>query len=170
MFVALLPAVAGGQAANCQREVAQCQLLAPSASFGRLITSGSEPESVATFSLTVTCTRLNDRTETPPPPARIDIGVSALPALDARSAQGPGGRASYGLYLDAALTRPWGDGSVNTGSIQDTLVLQGAQTTVTRTYWLYGRIHGQQLLQPGLYVDAVTLAMTYTVDCSASAP
>ncbi|HXY97172.1 MAG TPA: spore coat U domain-containing protein [Steroidobacteraceae bacterium] len=65
---------------------------------------------------------------------------------------------NYNLYLDAAHTQVWGNGSG--GSLIDTLTLNpGFPTTVTAT--IYGAVNALQDPAPGSYADTITVTVNY---------
>lgn len=67
----------------------------------------------------------------------------------------------YNLYIDAARTAVWGDGSAGTSIVSDAslLTLLG---TVVREYDVYGRILPNQQSTPvGTYNDTITITVTY---------
>jgi outer membrane usher protein len=64
---------------------------------------------------------------------------------------------TYGLYRDAARTRPWGDGSFGTSTVTST----GGGVNVVRTHTVYGRLPAQGVPPPGSYSDTVTVTITY---------
>jgi len=68
---------------------------------------------------------------------------------------------NYNLYIDAARTAVWGDGSGGTSIVSDPslLTLLGH---VVREYDVYGRIlPNQQTTPPGTYNDTITVTVTY---------
>lgn len=68
---------------------------------------------------------------------------------------------NYNLYIDAARTAVWGDGTGGTSIVSDPslLTLLGH---VVREYDVYGRILGnQQSTPPGTYNDTITVTVTY---------
>lgn len=68
---------------------------------------------------------------------------------------------SYNLYLDAARTTVWGDGSGGTSLVSDGSLL-GLLGHYVRVYDVYGRIlANQQTAHPGSYADTVTITVTY---------
>lgn len=66
-------------------------------------------------------------------------------------------RILYNLYLDAANTQVWGDGT--RGSQTYTVNLPLADTEVTVP--VYGRIFGDQRASAGNYHDNVAVIVTY---------
>lgn len=61
----------------------------------------------------------------------------------------------YGLYLDAARTRPWGDGADGTETYIVAVPERGGTGTVT----VFGRIHARQKATAGVYSDTLTVTI-----------
>lgn len=69
---------------------------------------------------------------------------------------------AYRLYLDAARTVPWGDGSNGTSTITGSAIMVTLNPQpVSTTYTVYGRIPARQAVPVGSYVDAITVTLTY---------
>jgi spore coat protein U-like protein len=61
---------------------------------------------------------------------------------------------SYGLYLDAGRTAPWGDSvGVNTAT--------GTGSGLAQTLTVYGRVPAQSTPAPGTYADTVVMTISY---------
>ena len=82
------------------------------------------------------------------------LGVGATGPMDRRLTAPTGLQLRYGLYLDAARTRPWGDTS---GTIPAAVVGTGAPQSFTA----FGRIFGGQALHAGVYTDSVLITVEY---------
>lgn len=68
----------------------------------------------------------------------------------------------YGLYLDAARTIPWGDGSNGSEVIRGSYVLLTTPPqTLSTTYTVYGRLPARQAAMVGAYTDAIAVTLTY---------
>ena len=69
----------------------------------------------------------------------------------------------YRLYLDAARTVPWGDGSNGTGTITGSHIMIAVLNPqpASTTYTVYGRVPARQVVPVGSYVDAITVTLTY---------
>ena len=65
---------------------------------------------------------------------------------------------SYNLFLDAAKTQIWGDGTGGS-SMLTTSLTGGGWTTITQT--IYGRIPGGQDVTAGTYLDTITVTMNW---------
>jgi spore coat protein U-like protein len=89
----------------------------------------------------------------------LNAGTSAGATVAARKLTRTGGNEtlSYGLYSDAARSRPWGDGSSGTSTVTST----GSGVTVVRTHTVYARLPPQSVPPPGNYADTVTVTITY---------
>ena len=61
----------------------------------------------------------------------------------------------YGLFLDAARTRPWGDAAGDDEAFVAPVRPGGESGTVT----VFGRIHPRQNVTPGAYADVVTITI-----------
>jgi spore coat protein U-like protein len=60
---------------------------------------------------------------------------------------------SYNLYIDAARTTVWGDGSGGTATVNG--------DAEEATYTIYGRIPARQNVQMGEYTDTIIATVTY---------
>jgi len=68
---------------------------------------------------------------------------------------------SYGLYIDASRTQPWGDGTGGASYLSDSFSLINSSST--KSYTVYGRIPtGQSLSLTGAYADSLTVTLTYS--------
>ncbi len=65
------------------------------------------------------------------------------------------GSAQYNIYIDAAMTTIWGDGTG--GSAKDGGTINNSTATVTE----YGKVPPSQDLAPGVYTDSLTVTMAY---------
>lgn len=61
----------------------------------------------------------------------------------------------YGLYLDAARMRPWGDGTGGTEAFVGRVRESREESSVT----VFGRIHARQNVSPGTYTDVLTVTI-----------
>jgi spore coat protein U-like protein len=69
-----------------------------------------------------------------------------------------GARLNYNLYTNTGRTLVWGDGVGN--SIVSDSYLLGLGGAI-RNYPVYGRIPKRQAATPGLYLDTITVTVTY---------
>ena len=63
---------------------------------------------------------------------------------------------AYNVYLDAARTIVWGDGSNGTSAYGPVKPNPG-----TNTVWIYGRIFARQNVTVGTYSDTLTVTIVY---------
>lgn len=78
---------------------------------------------------------------------------SASGGADDRALLGPRDRLRYQIYLDAARTMIWGDGSALSSVL--------AVTSRGERHSLYGRIPAGQNVRPGHYSDLVTVMVEF---------
>lgn len=127
--------------------VNDCLIQANNLSFGTtgLLSSSTS----ATTSISVTCTS-NDA-------YRIALNGGGSGNVSARtlSLQAGGGTVSYQLYLDAAHSTPWGDGSAGTS------MYTGTGTGNAQTATVYGLVPAQATPAPGNYSDTVTATVAF---------
>ena len=95
----------------------------------------------------------------------VSYGVELMPGngtlTDPRMAQGAD-VLRYGLYLDAALTRRWGDGTGGTRTIRNNgLTIRLPQRSRTETWTVWGRLPGGQNVPVGTYLDALLARVVY---------
>ena len=100
--------------------------------------------------LSVTCTKGTGWT------ASADRGTGQGASLLSRRMSSVGGHLTYGLYLDSARTRVWGDGSGSTATFAQT------GSGAPQSFPIYGRIaSGQKDALAGDYADLVVVTVTY---------
>lgn len=83
----------------------------------------------------------------------IGGGSSFMP----RQMQNASHRLSYNIYLDAARTSIWGDGTGGTSRYGPAPLVEGVTVTVPT----YGRIPSGQDPYVGIYLDTITAIMTF---------
>jgi len=86
-------------------------------------------------------------------PARVSLGAGGEPNFDRRLRSGAASL-RYNLYLDAARTQVWGDGTRGTGF--RTLAPNGSGTLS-----IFARIHGGQNVPAGEYQDSILVAIDF---------
>lgn len=69
----------------------------------------------------------------------------------------PGASLSYNLYLDAALTTVWGDGTSGTSRYGPVTPPDGSAFTIT----IYGQLPARQNVSVGAYSDTITATLVY---------
>ncbi len=87
---------------------------------------------------------------------RIVLGRSSNGRLSPREMRGVSSTLAYGLFLDAARTTAWGDGSE--GTVPFVATLPPGQ--VSRLP-IFARIFGHQDVPAGAYVDQVTVTVIF---------
>ena len=68
---------------------------------------------------------------------------------------------NYNLYLDAANTQIWGNGTGTSNIDTVTLTRKGNATTVSTTATVYGAVAALQDPAPGTYADTITVTVNY---------
>lgn len=136
---------------------AQCTVDATGVRFGSYDRLDGTPLD-ATGTVTVTCTS----------------GYHEAVAYQIQSSTGTGGKyfprdlvgntdtLKYNLYIDAARSLVWGDGSSATSAVVDQYTCtQAAGCSTPRDYTIYGRIPARQNPSPGTYNDTLTVTVMY---------
>ena len=143
----LLLAPATGQAA--------CTVSASGVVFGVYSpTSGGATDITGT--VTLTCTAGSDTATT----YSFAAGAGGGGSFAARRMSGGAGNLPYQLYIDAAHTQVWGDGTAGTSVIPsspDTIVTKGGSAS----YTVYGRIAADAAISPGGYSDSIVVTAGY---------
>ncbi|HTD13115.1 MAG TPA: spore coat U domain-containing protein [Steroidobacteraceae bacterium] len=107
----------------------------------------------STGTITITCLSVVG-----PSPATITLSPGASSTFTARTMSSGGNTLSYNLYLDAAHTQVWGDG---TGvSMADNLNLTQGLVAPTTTATVFGLVPSQDPA-PGAYTDTITVTVSY---------
>lgn len=151
-----LPAAAAPNSASGSLEVGAtivvaCNVSGNTLNFGSAIdplqTSGAID---ASTSLSVTCTR------TTPYSVALSAGTNAGGPnnFGARAMKSGSHTLAYQLYLDAARSQIWGNGT-------NSSVYTGTGTGNTQQLTLYGRLPSVAQAVPGDYTDTVTVTITY---------
>jgi spore coat protein U-like protein len=69
---------------------------------------------------------------------------------------------AYDMYVDAARTRYWGDGTQGTEVFSGACLLDERNRVCTIPFVLYGKVHGQQqVIPPGPFLGAVVSRLEY---------
>jgi len=88
----------------------------------------------------------------------VDLSAGASGGFGTRTLTSGTDTLNYNLYLNAAHTQVWGDGSG--GSLISTLTLNpGFPSTATAT--IYGAVNALQDPAPGSYGDTITVTVNY---------
>lgn len=131
-----------------------CHLEATQMAFGTYNGRAAYPQDI-TATITVACVALGPRAGT------VSFTVTPLASATAgRGMRNGGRRMRYQLFVDAARTRPWGDGTAGTTALQGSGTV--APSLPLRTsFTLYGRILARQQLQAGSYADTIPLQIRW---------
>lgn len=87
----------------------------------------------------------------------IDLSRGGASSYFPRSLSGGSGALSYNLFLDAARTVVWGDGTTGTGHFGPVTPGEGVTATAT----IYGRIPARQNAAVGVYADTITVTINF---------
>lgn len=109
--------------------------------------SGSPTDAQAT--LLVVCTPLEDYD------IALNKGLDASATVADRWMAFAGNQLHYNLYTSSDRSTIWGDGTLGTD------IVSGDGDGLIATIDVFGRIPEDQFPPPGLYVDVVTVTMTY---------
>ena len=150
--VAATPALAAtvGTTLNVDATVtANCTVSSSAVSFGAVNPiSGSNYD--AAGGITVTCTNGTGWVAT------SGVGAGSGATYAARRMTSGANLLNYNLYVDAARTNVWGDGSGTTFTIAN------SGTGAAQAVNVYGRVpSGQTTVPPGAYADTVAVTVTY---------
>lgn len=122
--------------------------------------SSTAPPVYTHGTISVTCTRHpQDRLS-----VNVEFELNGLPAETDRQMRDQVGGAylRYNMFVDAARTRYWGDGSQGTEFFQSTCFLDERNRVCTVPFALYGKVDGgQQLVPPGKFLGAVVSRLEY---------
>jgi spore coat protein U-like protein len=151
---------AGGSCGSSQG--ATCQLNAQVFDFGRGQMSSIAPAINGNNTISVTCVKSPSA-----PDVQVDFHLSALPAEPNRFMRDSTLQyLRYFLFVDAARTRPWGDGVSPTFTFDGTLTLDNRNPSRTLPLIVYGQVPGGQTgTPPGQWLGAVSTRLEYQVTC-----
>lgn len=146
---AVLPAGAGARAESCT-------VAAGGLAFGVYDPLAAAPLD-ATGILQVTCT------SDAPPHVTYEVQLDAGQAgsFAPRAMTGGTGRLVYNLYIDAARSTVWGDGTGGTAVVAADYNLTRPGSTQTDTYTVYGRAPARQAVTAGSYLDTITVTLVF---------
>lgn len=111
--------------------------------------SGSPLDTTGTLALS--CTSVGAAT------VMVDLSAGGAPGFASRRLAGPGADLAYDLYLDAARTVVWGDGTAGTAHRGPMSPAEGAQLLLP----VYARIPARQNVVGGAYADTVVATIVY---------
>ncbi len=122
--------------------------------FGAVNASAASVDSVGDVS--VTCT------DAPGTLIHYSLSLNAglAGAFAPRKMRSAGGATmQYNLYMDAARSIVWGDGTGGAANVAAAYSITGA--TVTKHYPVYGRIFAGQNVPPGDYGDSILISLDF---------
>lgn len=126
-----------------------CTVSSSGVAFGSYsVFSGADTNTTGTISYTCTL---------PVNPPVIALGQGSASTFFPRALAGAQGSLRYNLYLDAACTTIWGDGSSGTSTYQAAAPANGQNYNVM----LYGRVPARQSLQAGTYSDSIVITISF---------
>jgi spore coat protein U-like protein len=154
---------AGGNCGNSQGAV--CQINSQAFNFGRSPMTPATPAINGNNTISVTCIRGQDLSGAD---VQVDFHLRALPAEPNRFMRDRGlFYLRYFLFVDAARTRPWGDGVGATFTFDGTLNLNDRNPVGTLVFPIYGQVPGGQIeTPPGQWLGAVVTNLEYQVSCN----
>lgn len=132
-----------------------CSLSAIATSFGVYAPFSAMPLDSA-GSVTVTCEGLLGLLVS----YEVQLSTGSSGSYAPRRLNGPGYQLDYNLYIDAARSSVWGDGSGGTTTVSDNYTLS-VLFSVVRNYTVYGRMPAGQNVAPGSYTDTITVTINY---------
>jgi spore coat protein U-like protein len=151
---------------DCPARPAECQINVQVFDFGRGQMSQTSPPINGHNTVSVTCTR------SPQADGRdVDVGyeLKAIPPTPARQMRDSQLHfLRYDVFVDAARTRYWGDGSQSTFTFQGALFLDDRNRVGTLVHQIYGRVDGGQTppTPPGQWLGLVVVRLDYNVNCN----
>lgn len=131
---------------------ATCIVSATGVGFGDYDPTSATP-TPATGTVTVVCSAILPET------VNYTIALSAgSGSFFGRTLTFGGSTLSYQHYTNATYSTVWGDGSDGSSTVSDGYSFFG---TITRSYTVYGRIPAGQWPPAGVYIDSITVTITY---------
>jgi spore coat protein U-like protein len=142
-----------------QAAVLDCTVSATSVAFGTY-TPLQPGALIGTGTMTAICT-VNSHRNT----ITVDLTAGASGSFTARTMTTTVGastyRLNYNLYLDAADTVIWGDGTGGSQVDAVTLTRHGNNNTITTNLTVYGAVAPAQDPAPGIYTDGLTVSVNF---------
>jgi len=133
-----------------------CSVSAGSVAFGIYDPLAGAPLD-STGSIQATCT--SDRPPRVTYEIRLDTGQAG--SFAPRAMAGGASQLSYNLYIDAARSAVWGDGSGGTSVVTADYNLTPPGSTQTDSYTVYGRVPAAQVVTAGSYLDTITVTLEF---------
>lgn len=153
VLAVLLLTPAPAQAACSPLSLCVCTVTATGVSFGNY-NPLAPADTDATGTVRVVCTLLLDLAGS----FTIDLSTGSSGSFSQRRLQRGSENLRYNLYVDAARSQLWGDGTGGSTRITRNF---GALLNVTDTVPVYGRIPAGQNVAPGIFTDTIIVTVTY---------
>lgn len=117
----------------------------------------------STGSVTVTCTSIGNGGGVTRVNYSVAFSTGASGGYAQRFMTSGAPRLNYNLYVDAARSSIWGNGSAGTQLLTGSLMVGPGvgNGTRTATHTVYGRVPAQQDAAVGSYTDAIVLTLTF---------
>jgi spore coat protein U-like protein len=146
------------------QHAADCQLSVQTFDFGRGRSSPFTQLLLVNNTLSGTCTR---SLQAEGRIVEVSYRIRAVPAEPNRFMRDSDlGYLSYGMYVDSARIRPWGDGTTNGTSVfEGSLRLRDSERSGTFSHVVYGKVPDGQIARPGHWLGLVAIAMDYELSC-----
>jgi len=139
--------------------VLDCTVSATSVAFGTY-TPLQPGALIGTGTMTTICTVTSHRNT-----LTIDLSAGASGNFTTRTMTTTVGTTTYplnyNLYLDAADTVIWGDGTGGSQADTVTITRHGNNNTITTNLTVYGAVAPAQDPTPGIYTDAITVTVNF---------
>ena len=149
---ALLAALLGARA---HADVSSCTISASGVAFGTY-TPATPATLTGTGTINLTCTVTTKKST-----VTIDLSTGSSGSYATRTLRSGTDVLNYNLYLDAADTQVWGDGTG--GSLEDTvpIIAHGNGSQASATFTIYGAVAALQDPAPGSYTDTITVTVNF---------
>ena len=111
----------------------------------------------STGNVAVTCTSVGN------PRVRyiVELSTGQAGTYNPRAMTNGVSQLTYDLYVNAARTRVWGDGSGGTRRVRANYRLLPIGSTQTDNYTVYGRVFPGQNVSVGSYLDTIIVTVTF---------
>ncbi len=154
-LVALLAGTAG-LLASAGAKAETCSVSAVGVAFGVYDPLAGAPLD-STSTVQATCT--SDRPPHVTYEIRLDTGQAG--SFAPRAMTNGLSQLTYNLYIDAARSAVWGDGTGGTAVVTADYNLTPPGSTQTDTYTVYGRVPAGQVVTTGNYLDTITVTLVF---------
>lgn len=156
------PPAGGASCGNARGAV--CEINSQVFDFGRGQMHPAAPAINGQNAVSVTCTRGRELESVE---VEVNFYLNALPIEPNRFMRDQHlAYLRYHMYVDAARTRTWGDGTGGTSNFYYTLNLDDRNRVGTKAFLVYGQVDGGQVETPnGQWLGAVLMRLEYQVTC-----